>query len=143
MIAERMLQMGKLQPGETMFDLGSGDGRILIMAAREFKANAVGVELDEDLYLQSSARIEELGLEETARVIHGDIMEQDYSSADLLTVYLLPTSNEKVRPILEEQLKPGTRVVCHDFNITGWTPVEQVRVNDDEGRTHLLYLYVR
>jgi predicted RNA methylase len=143
MIAERMLQMGKLQPGETMFDLGSGDGRIVIMAAREFQARAIGVEFDEDLYRQSSDRIQQLGLQETARIIHGDILEQDYSSADVLTVYLLPSSNEKVRPILEQQLEPGTRVVSHDFDIAGWTPVEQIRVNDDEGRTHILYLYVR
>jgi len=143
MIAERMLQMGRLQPGETMFDLGSGDGRIVIMAAQEFHANAVGVELDEDLYRQSVDRIEQLGLQKTARIIHGDILDQDYSSADVLTVYLLPSSNEKVRPILERQLKPGTRVVSHDFDIAGWSPVDQVRVNDDEGRTHILYLYIR
>lgn len=143
MIAERMLQMGKLQAGETMFDLGSGDGRIVIMAAREFQANAIGVELDEDLYRQSADRIQQLGLQDKARIIHGDILDQDYSSADMLTVYLLPSSNEKVRPILEKQLKPGTRIVSHDFDIPEWSPVDQIRVNDDEGRTHILYLYVR
>jgi len=143
MIAERMLQLGSLQTGENMFDLGSGDGRIVIIAARDFHANATGVEMDDDLYRQSTERIKQLGLADSARIIHGDIMEQDYSSAELLIVYLLPSSNEKVRPILEKQLKPGTRIVSHDFGIPGWTPVDQMRIDDDEGRTHILYLYVR
>jgi len=143
-VVEKMLKIGELKAGEKMFDLGSGDGRIVIMAAGEFKAEAVGVELDEDLYKQSSERLRKLGLEERARIIHGDILKQDYSSADLLTVYLLPTSNDRVRPILEEQLKKGARVVCHDFDITGWTPEHVEHIEDDgEGRSHTIYLYRR
>ena len=143
-VVEQMLKLGGLKPGEKMFDLGSGDGRIVIMAAEKFKADATGVELDNDLYRQSTERIRKLGLEKTARIIHGDIMAQDYSSANLLTIYLLPSSNDKVRPILEKQLKKGTRVVCHDFDVTDWAPDQVVTIDDDgEGRSHTLYLYVR
>ena len=117
-IVEKMLELGGLKPGEKMWDLGSGDGRIVIMAARKFKANAYGVELDEMLAKQSAARIASLGLTPTAHIIQGDLLEQDYSSADLLTIYLLPVAIEKVTPILEKQLKKGARVVAHDFEFS-------------------------
>jgi protein-L-isoaspartate O-methyltransferase len=143
-IVDKMLQLGDLQPGEKMFDLGSGDGRIVIMAADKFKAKATGVELDEDLFKQSSERIRKKGLDKTARIIHGDVLKQDYSSADLITIYLLPSSNEKVKPILEKQLKKGTRVVAHDFEVAGWVPDKIESIDDDgEGRSHTLYLYRR
>lgn len=144
LVVEKMLKLGELKPGEKMFDLGSGDGRIVIMAAKEFKADATGVELDADLYKQSMDRIKKLGLEKSARIIHGDILRQDYSSADLVTIYLLPTSNDKVRPLLEKQLKKGARVVCHDFDMSEWTPDQVEHIEDDgEGRSHTLYLYRR
>ena len=92
-----LLELGELKAGEKMFDLGSGDGRIVIMAAQKYHADATGVELDNDLYKQSTAKIRKLGLEKTARIIHGDLLKQNYSSADLITVYLLPESNIKVR----------------------------------------------
>jgi ubiquinone/menaquinone biosynthesis C-methylase UbiE len=143
-VVQKMLALGQLKPGEKMFDLGSGDGRIVIMAAKEFKARAVGVEIDPDLLKQSRSRLERMGLTETASITQGDILTQDYSSADLVTVYLLPTSNDKVRPILEQQLKKGARVVCHDFDMSGWTPEREEHIEDDgEGRSHTLYLYRR
>jgi protein-L-isoaspartate O-methyltransferase len=143
-IVDQMLKLGGLKPGEKMFDLGSGDGRIVIMAAEKYQADATGVELDDDLYAQSAAKIKKLKLASHARVIHGDILKQDYSKADLITVYLLPVSNDKVRPILERQLKKGTRVVAHDFEFYGWKPVQIVDIDDDgEGRSHRLYLYQR
>lgn len=143
-IVEKMLRLGELKPGEKMFDLGSGDGRIVIMAARRFKAYATGVEFDKDLWKQSMDRIKSLGLEKRARIILGDIARQDYSSADLITVYLLPASNNKMRPILEKQLRKGTRIVSHDFEFSGWTPEKTEHIEDDgEGRSHTLYLYRR
>ena len=143
-VVEKMLQMGGLKPGEKMFDLGSGDGRLVILAAQKFKANATGVEMDPDLYKQSTEKIKALGIEKTAHIIQGDLFLQDYSSADLLTVYLLPTSNVKVRPILEKQLKKGTRIVSHDFEFAGWKPERTETIDDDgEGRSHTLYLYRR
>ena len=143
-IVEQMLKLGELKPGEKMFDLGSGDGRIVIMAAKKFRADATGVEFDEDLWRQSENRIESLGLESRARIIHGDLMKQDYRSADLLTVYLLPGSNDKLRPLLEKQLKKGARIVAHDFEFAGWTPETTKYIEDDgQGRSHTLYLYRR
>jgi 16S rRNA A1518/A1519 N6-dimethyltransferase RsmA/KsgA/DIM1 with predicted DNA glycosylase/AP lyase activity len=142
-IVDRMLELGGLKAGEKMFDLGSGDGRIVIMAARKYHADAVGVELDHDLVESSSAKIRQLGLK-NARIIEGDMLKQDYSSASLITVYLLPESNIRMQPILDAQLKKGTRIVGHDFIIGGWTPVKTVTIADDgEGRSHTLYLYVR
>ena len=143
-IVEKMLQLGGLKAGEKMFDLGSGDGRIVIMAARKFKADATGVEFDDSLYKQSMDRIKTLGLSATARIIHGDLTKQDYSSADLLTVYLLPVGNEKVSPMLEKQLKKGARIVAHDFEFSAWKPEKIEDIDDDgEGRSHRLYLYRR
>jgi protein-L-isoaspartate O-methyltransferase len=143
-IVEKMLDLGELKPGEKMFDLGSGDGRIVIMAAQKYKADATGVEMVDDLYRQSMQKIRSLGLEKTARIIHGDIFKQDYTSADLVTVYLLPVSNDKLRPLLEKQLKKGTRIVSHDFPFRDWTPFKEVNIEDDgEGRSHTLYLYRR
>jgi ubiquinone/menaquinone biosynthesis C-methylase UbiE len=142
-IVEKMLQMGGLKAGEKMFDLGSGDGRFVIMAAQKFHADAVGVEITKDLCKQSADRIKKLGLEKTAHIICGDLLEQNYSSADLVTVYLLPDSiNNKVQPLLDKQLKKGARVVAHDFEFKNWTPekVEQI-ADDGEGRSHTLYLY--
>jgi ubiquinone/menaquinone biosynthesis C-methylase UbiE len=143
-IVEKMLKLGELKEGESMIDLGSGDGRIVIMAAQEFGASATGIEIDPDLVKQSRLRIEKMNLSANAKIIEGDILQQDYSSADLLTVYLLPTSNDKVRPLLEKQLKKGARVVCHDFDITGWSADVVDHIEDDgEGRSHTLYLYRR
>ncbi len=143
-IVQRMLQLGGLKAGEKMFDLGSGDGRIVIMAAEKFHANSVGIELDKELYRQSTDKIQSLRLQKTAKIINGDILQQDYSSADLITVYLLPLSNDKVRPILDKQLKKGTRIVAHDFEFKDWKPDKVESIEDDgEGRSHTLYLYRR
>ena len=142
-IVERMLQLGGLKAGEKMFDLGSGDGRIVIMAAQKFHAEAVGIELDKDLCKQSAARILKLGLEKNARIVNGDLLKQNYGSADLVTVYLLPDAvNGKVQPLLDRQLKKGARIVAKDFDFRNWTPEKVENIPDDgEGRSHTLYLY--
>jgi predicted RNA methylase len=143
-VVEKMLDLGGLKAGEKMFDLGSGDGRIVITAARKYKARATGVEFDPSLAKQSTERIKTLGLASLANIIQGDLLLQDYSSADLITVYLLPVGNEKVTPMLEKQLKKGARIVAHDFEFTAWKPVKIVDIDDDgEGRSHRLYLYQR
>jgi protein-L-isoaspartate O-methyltransferase len=144
LIVEKMITLGGGKKGEKVFDLGSGDGRIVIIAADKFGMNAVGVEYDKDLYSQSSEKIRRMGLSEKAKIIHGDLLQQDYTSADLITVYLLPVANDKLRPILEKQLKKGARVVAHDFEVGGWRADKTEVVEDDgEGRSHTLYLYKR
>jgi precorrin-6B methylase 2 len=142
-IVEKMLRLGGLKAGEKMYDLGSGDGRIVIMAAQKFHAEAIGVELDKDLCRRSIARIRKMGLEQNAHIINGDLLNQNYSSADLVTVYLMPDSIEKqVLPLLDKQLKKGARVVAHDFEFKAWTPEKVENIADDgEGRSHTLYLY--
>jgi hypothetical protein len=113
------------------------------MAAQKFHAEAVGVEIDKDLCRQSLDRIRKLGLERTARIVNGDLLAQNYGSADLVTVYLLPDSiNNKVAPLLDRELKKGSRVVAHDFEFRGWNPEKVENIADDgEGRAHTIYLY--
>jgi 16S rRNA A1518/A1519 N6-dimethyltransferase RsmA/KsgA/DIM1 with predicted DNA glycosylase/AP lyase activity len=143
-IVQKMLEIAGLIKGEKMFDLGSGDGRIVMMAASKFKAEATGVELDESLARQSSEELRRKGLDKTSRIIQGDILKQDYSSADVITAYLLPKAMQLVRPILEKQLKKGARVVAHDFELAGWKPEKTEVIEDDgEGRSHTIYLYRR
>jgi predicted RNA methylase len=142
-IVEKMLQLGGLKAGEKMYDLGSGDGRIVILAAQKFHAIAVGVELDKDLAKKSSDRILKLGLDKNAHIVNGDLLKQNYSSADVVTVYLLPDAvNNKVQPLLDRQLKKGARIVAKDFDFRNWTPEKVENIADDgEGRSHTLYLY--
>lgn len=142
-VVERMLQMADVKSTDTVFDLGSGDGRIVIAAAEKFGATAVGVEFDDSLVTQSRMAIKRRGLEKKASIIAGDMMVQDYTSASVVTLYLLPTSNEKMLPILQRQLKAGTRLVCHDFDFPQLTPEQTITIEDDgEGRSHTLFLYV-
>ena len=143
-VVDRMLKLAGLSAGEKMFDLGSGDGRIVIQAARKYKSEATGVELDGALVKQSTQRIKRLGLAACARIIQGDLLKQDYSSADVLTIYLLPIANDKLIPILEKQLKAGARVVSHNTAFAPWTPEKIENIEDDgEGHSHRLYLYRR
>ena len=143
-IVDQMLQLAELRAAEKLYDLGSGDGRIVIVAAKQYRADANGVELDSSLYKQSVERIRSLGLSGNAHIVLGDLLRQDYSSADVLTIYLLPVAIERVTPILERQLKKGARVIAHDFEFPRWTPEKIIQIEDDgEGRSHRLYLYRR
>lgn len=144
LVVQRMLELAELKPGEQMFDLGSGDGRIVIQAAQKFKAKATGVELSSTLVERSRRTIERLKLTDLCKIIEGDFTKQDYSSADVVTLYLLPEANAALKPVLEKTLKPGTRVVAHDFPVPGWKELKQTTIPDDgEGRSHTLYLYKR
>jgi precorrin-6B methylase 2 len=143
-VVDRMLALAELKPGETMFDLGSGDGRIVIAAAQKYKAGAYGVEFDPGLVKQSLELIRQLRLEALAKIIEGDLLKQDYSRADVLTIYLLPIANEKLMPIFDRQLKRGARVVSHNTPLAPWIPEKVDTVSDDgQGRSHKLYLYRR
>ncbi|KUO87484.1 MAG: RNA methyltransferase [Thermoproteus sp. JCHS_4] len=139
-VVRRMLQLARVRPGEVLYDLGSGDGRIVIMAAKEFGAYAYGVEIRKDLYEQSSAKIRDLGLEGRAKILNTNFFDADISDADVVTMYLLTSVNERLKPKLEKELRPGTRVVSHDFEVSGWRPmvIEEVY---EEWRSHKIYLY--
>ncbi len=142
-VVERMLKLGELKRGEKLYDLGSGDGRIVILGAQKFNAKSTGVELDHALVLQSRERIAKLGLQSGASIIEGDLFKQDYSDADLITVYLLPITNIRLSPVLEKILKRGARLVCHDFEFTEWKVEKTETMEDAEGRSHTLFLYRR
>jgi SAM-dependent methyltransferase len=121
----KMLAMAQVKPGDVVYDLGSGDGRILITAAREFGAQAVGVEVDLLRYLWTRALIAVLGLKVQVRVIWGDLFVQDISQADVVTLYLRHRTNALLMVKLLLELRPGTRVVSHIFTFPGWEPVEK------------------
>ncbi len=121
-VVERMLSLANVKPGEVVYDLGCGDGRIVITAATKFMAHAVGIEIRRDIYETTQARVASLGLSEQVHIIHGDALKTDLTPADVVTLYLLTSSNERLRPVLEKQLRAGTRVVSHDFEIRGWQP---------------------
>jgi SAM-dependent methyltransferase len=139
-VVEQMLKAADLKPGETLFDLGSGDGRVLIMAAQRFKAKAVGVEISAKEFKSSTDQIRKLKLDNMAQVVEGDALTADISSADVVTLYLLTQSNDMLKPNLERSLKPGARVVSHDYPIRGWVPTRVEKV-EAHGRAHRLFVY--
>ncbi len=139
-VVDRMLHAARLKPGETLYDLGSGDGRVLIAAAQKFGARAVGIEISKASVASSSKRIKELKLDDKVRVIEGDLMAAELSGADVVTLYLLTKSNDMIRPLLEKQLKPGARVISHDYAIPGWLPA-RVETVAALRREHHLYVY--
>ena len=139
-VVRRMLQLANVRKGEVVYDLGCGDGRVLIIAAKEFGARAVGIEIRRDLYEQCLRRIKDLGLEDRVTVIHGNFFDYDLSDADVVTLYLLTSVNERLRPKLERELKPGARVVSHDFEVPGWKPSKVIEIKSDI-KLHKLYLY--
>jgi len=140
LVVERMLKLADVKPGEMVYDLGCGDGRIVITAASKFGAKAVGVEIRRDIYETTLARVASLGLSEKVQIVHGDALKTNLGPADVVTLYLLTSSNERLRPILEAQLKPGARVVSHDFEIRGWKPMQTEKMII-EGRPHMIYAY--
>ncbi len=139
-VIEKMLQLAHLKPGEMVYDLGSGEGRIVITAAREFKARAVGIELSPELCKLATVHIRALGLEDRVKIIHENLLKVDLSPADVVTIYLLTASNDLLKPNLERDLKPGARVVSHDYLIRGWKPTAVEKVSA-EGRSRTIYVY--
>lgn len=139
-IVVKMLEIARLKSGETLYDLGCGDGRILTTAAKDFGAKAVGVELSPALVKRARQMVETLGLQDQVKVIEGDLMNVDLSGADVVALYLLTEANEQLRPKLEKELKPGARVVSLEFRIKGWKPS---RVEKVEAHRHpyTIYLY--
>ena len=139
-----MLVLAELKPGEILYDLGAGDGRAVIMAAQEFGARAVGVELREDLAKKALQTVYQLGLQDRVTILHSNLFDVDISPADVVFLYLTTSANEKVKPKLEAELKPGARVISHDYEIIGWKPlkVEEFCENPNLGYpSHTLYLY--
>jgi SAM-dependent methyltransferase len=138
---DKMLEVANLKPGETLFDLGCGDGRILITAAQRYKVKAVGIEISEHLARSAAEKVKKEGLQGQVKVIHGDFMRTDLSPANVVTLYLATAANDTVRPNLERYLRPNTRVVSYDYPIPGWKPLETKETGGYHGASHTIYLY--
>ena len=126
-LVERMLDMAHVTPKDFLVDLGSGDGRTVIAAAKR-GVKALGIEFNPDMVALSQANAERAGVAERATFVHGDVFKEDFGQASVVTMYLLSSLNVKLRPTLLE-MKPGTRIVSHAFNMGNWSPDETSSVN--------------
>lgn len=140
-VVEDMLDMAGLKSGETVYDLGSGDGRIPIMAAQRYHAKAVGIEIEEKLAHKSEQEVANMGLQNLVRIVHADLRTVDLSPADVVTMYLMTESNESLKPQLEKSLHKGARVVSHDYKIPGWKANREEKA-EASTHGHMIYLYI-
>ncbi len=127
-VVDRMLRLAEPRPGEYLIDLGSGDGRIVIEAAKRFGTRGLGVDLDPRLVRLSRDNARKAGVESLARFEVQDFFELDMRGANIVTAYLLPEVNLKLMPRLLEQLKPGARIVTHDYDMGAWQPDEMIEL---------------
>ena len=128
-VVEAMLRLADVGQNDVVYDLGSGDGRIPITAARRFGARGVGIDLDPKLVAQATRNAREAGVGDRVRFIEGDIFEADISPATVVTLYLLTSINERLRPKLLKELRPGTRIVSHQFRMGDWNPDRELVVD--------------
>jgi precorrin-6B methylase 2 len=135
-VVERMLAMAQTKPEDYVIDLGAGDGKIAIAAAKKFGARSLGVEYNPDMVRHAQRNAQAAGILGRAQILQGDIFATDFSQATVLTLYLLPSLNMKLRPQILT-MRPGTRVVAHAFNMEDWEPDE---VSDVEGRRTFLWI---
>ena len=135
-VVDAMLQLGGVKAGDVLYDLGSGDGRIPITAARKFGIRAVGIDIDRQMIAQSQANAKAAGVERLVSFRNEDLFKADFSEATVVTLFLHDTLNERLRPRLLAELKPGTRIVSHAFRMGDWEPQQTAQV----GRSHI-YLW--
>jgi len=146
-VVDRMREIADVKTGDVVYDLGSGDGRIIIRAAKKYGARGVGIEMDSQLVEMSRAKAREEGVSHLVEFRVEDALESDISPATVVTLYMLPWFNAKLRPILQQKLKPGARVVAHDYGIEGWTPTGVEKLPGIEKRPggalhqHTLYFW--
>jgi protein-L-isoaspartate O-methyltransferase len=141
-VVTAMLDLAEVTADDTVYDLGAGDGRIVIAAARDRGARGVGIEINPDLVDQANEAIQAAELSKLVKMRRGDMFKQDLTPATVITLYLKPQVNAQLRPQLEK-LRPGTRVVSHQFSIPGARPNKKITVKSAETRNeHVLYLWV-
>jgi SAM-dependent methyltransferase len=146
-VVDRMLEFGAVKKGDIVYDLGSGDGRVVIRAAKQYGVNGVGIEVDSMLVESARAEAKREGVDHLVEFRREDALKADISAATVVTLYMLPSFNKQLRPVLEKQLKPGSRIVAHDYPIDGWEPVnwEEMPLIDTRPQVaphkHVLYLY--
>jgi precorrin-6B methylase 2 len=140
-VVDRMLSLAKVAKDDVVYDLGSGDGRIVIAAAKKYGARGVGVDIDPQRIAESVANAQRAGVADRVTFKLQDAMTTDVSEATVVTLYLLSSSNLKLRPMLTQKLKPGSRIVAHAFSMGDWTPDTVDTFNDSAGATRTLYLW--
>lgn len=139
-VVEEMLKIAKVSQNDIVYDLGSGDGRIPIAAVKKYNAQrATGVEINPDLVKESRENAEKAGVSDKVNFLQQDLFKTDLSDATVVTLYLLPDINLKLRPKLLQELKPGTRIVSHAFDMGEWKPDRVEQVKDKNGRSYTLY----
>ena len=138
---DKMIAMANLKPGETLYDLGCGDGRILVAAAKRYKIKAVGIEISRTEAEKAAETVRKSKLQNQVTIIHGNFMHTDLSSANVVTLYLATEANDTVRPNLERYLRPHTRVVSYDYPIPGWKAIDTSEILLYHCDTHVIYLY--
>jgi cyclopropane fatty-acyl-phospholipid synthase-like methyltransferase len=145
-VVDKMLELAEVKKGDILYDLGSGDGRIVIRAAKKFGVHAVGIEMDQILLDKARKDAKAAGVSHLVEFRAQDAFQTDLSRATVVTLYMLPWFNEKMKPNLKKYLKPGARIVAHDFGIEGWTPDKTVKLPQLEikrgGYTHRHVLYL-
>ncbi|MGQ9672213.1 MAG: SAM-dependent methyltransferase [Candidatus Aminicenantales bacterium] len=144
-VVERMLELGQVDKDDLLFDLGCGDGRIVITAAKKYGARGIGIDIDPQRIEECRSAARTAGVESLVEFRLQDVLKADFSTATVVTLYLLPESNELLRPILEEQLQPGVLVISHNYSIPGWEKKEVAyeTVEDATGEEHTIYVYRR
>src|SRR5262245_26909496 len=141
-VVDKMLELAEVKKGDVVYDLGCGDGRIVVTAAKKFGARGVGVDFDPVRVKESKENAKKEEVEDKVEIRQGDALKvDDIGAASVVTLYLLPESNLKLRPILQQKLKPGTRIVAHDFDMGDWKPLKTVELKDQDGDEHTLYLW--
>jgi SAM-dependent methyltransferase len=140
-VVNEMLRLADVTASDVVYDLGSGDGRILIAAARDRGARGVGLEINPVLVAQSTERARRLGLADRLSFRQQDLFEADLTPATVVTLYLSPDLNRRLRPKLLSELRPGARIVSHNFDMGDWAPARTLQVSSNEG-SHTLYLWV-
>lgn len=130
-VVKAMLGLAGVKSGDVVYDLGCGDGRIVITAAKEYGATGVGVDIDPERIQEAHTNAAEAGVKDKVRFTEGNLYDLDFSKASVVTLYLLPDVNLKLKPKLLKQLKPGSRIVSHAFNMGDWEPDETRQVNGE------------
>jgi hypothetical protein len=138
-VVSRMLELAEIKQGDVLYDLGSGDGRIVVAAAKKFGIRAVGFEIDPVLVIDSRQIIKQAGLEHLVEIREQDIRTVDFTPASVVTMYLYPVANLRLRPVLMRELKPGSRVISHDFGMGSWKPDRVERLQDRAGLSRTIY----
>ncbi len=140
-VVERMLELAGVKKGDVVYDLGSGDGRIVVTAAKKYGVKAIGFEIDPERIKESHENIKKAGVGNLVEIRQQDIRTVDLSQASVLTMYLLPEVNLMIRPNIWKQMKPGSRVVSHDFDMGDWKPLKTESIKDSSSWDHTLYLW--